>query len=61
MLFQQFNEYRPNPVYNGALMRPGNVVTGPAVVEEHNTTVVVFPDFELELSPLNAYIMRRIS
>jgi hypothetical protein len=28
------------------------------VVEEVNTTVVVFPGFDLELTGLNAYLMR---
>ncbi|MFN8455959.1 MAG: hydantoinase/oxoprolinase family protein [Anaerolineae bacterium] len=60
MLFRQFNEYRPTPVYHGGRLQPGNVITGPAVVEEHNTTIVVFPGFELELTPLNAYLMRRV-
>ena len=61
MLFREFNEYRPTPVYDGTQLRPGNVLTGPAVVEEHNTTVLVFPSFELELTPLNAYVMREVS
>ena len=59
MLFRQFNEYRLTPVYDGRRLRPGNRVMSPAVVEEYNTTIVVFPGFELELTPLHAYIMRR--
>ena len=46
------------PIYDGAQLRPGNLVAGPAVVEENNTTIVVYPDFELELTPRNAYLMR---
>jgi N-methylhydantoinase A len=58
MLFRQFGDYRPTPVYDGAHLTPGAVITGPAVVEEVNTTIVVFPGFDLELTPLNAYLMR---
>lgn len=60
MLFGQVNEYRPTPIYDGARLRPGNVIAGPGVVEEDNTTVVVFPGFELEFTPLSAYVMRRV-
>ena len=58
MLFRQFGEYRSVPVYHGSRLSPGDVVSGPAVVEETNTTVVVFPGFDLELTPMNAYVMR---
>jgi N-methylhydantoinase A len=60
MLFRDLKEYRSTPVYKGHLLKPGNIVKGPAVVEEHNTTIVLFPGFELELTPLNAYIMRLV-
>jgi len=31
------------PVYDGALLRPGNVLSGPAVIEEVDTTIVIQP------------------
>jgi N-methylhydantoinase A len=58
MLFRQFDDYRPTPVYDGARLTPGSRIPGPAVVEEANTTIVVFPGFDLELTPLQAYVMR---
>ena len=60
MLFREFKEYRPTPVYRGHLLTAGNVIQGPAVVEEHNTTIVIFPGFELEFTPLNSYVMRLV-
>ena len=60
MLFREYDEYRNLPVYDGTKLEPGNVVPGPAVVEEVNTTIVVIPGFELELTPLNAYLMRAL-
>ena len=60
MLFRELGTYRPCPVYAGAEMRPGNRVCGPAVVEEVNTTIVVFPGFEMELTPSGAFLMTRV-
>lgn len=46
------------PVYEGTRLRPGNVVVGPAVVEEPHTTIVVFPSSTLELTTTGSYLMR---
>jgi N-methylhydantoinase A len=58
MLFRQLDDYRATPVFDGTRLKPGAIITGPAVVEEDNTTIVVFPGFDLELTRLNAYLMR---
>lgn len=57
--FGDINAYRETKLYDGDRLDHGMTVTGPAVVEQENTTVVVFPgqkltvnkfgDFELEL------------
>jgi N-methylhydantoinase A len=60
MLFPGFSEYRQCPVFSGPALRPGNRLWGPAVVEEVNTTIVVFPDFEMELTPSSAFLMTRV-
>ena len=39
----------PSPIYNGALLVPGNRVVGPAVVETTDTTVVVHPRRSLDV------------
>ena len=59
MLFRGFEGYESCPVYAGPAMEPGNRVCGPAVVEEANTTIVVFPGFEMELTPSGAFLMTR--
>lgn len=41
--FEECKGFRPTPVYDGALIRPGNLVDGPAVVEYPGTTLVVLP------------------
>lgn len=57
--FADINDYRETPIYDGDRLVCGMVVAGPAVVEQMNTTIVVFPgqklsvnrfgDFELDL------------
>ena len=44
-------------IFHGASLRPGNVIRGPAIVEEDYTTVVVFPGWVLELTPFQCYQM----
>lgn len=45
------------PVYDGALMQPGYLVVGPAVVEEESTTIVVYPDQEAMLDQYRTYVI----
>jgi len=48
------------PVYDGRRLRVGNVVRGPAVVEERHTTIVVPPTFECHLDATGSYVLRRM-
>ena len=57
VFFSDYNGFRPTPIYDGSSLQPGNVIVGPAVVEETNTTVVVFPDWKLEFTPFGCYVM----
>jgi N-methylhydantoinase A len=60
VLFRQAGSHVPTPVYSGAAMLPGNRIGGPAIIEEINTTIVVFPGFEIELTPFSAFLMTRV-
>ncbi|MBS1861684.1 MAG: hydantoinase/oxoprolinase family protein [Actinobacteria bacterium] len=35
------------PVYDGHLLRHGNLISGAAIVEQRNTTILVLPEFDL--------------
>ena len=35
--------FQPSPIYDRTLLRPGNTVTGPAVIEQMDTTTVLLP------------------
>ena len=45
-------------VYDGNLLKPGDRIPAPAVIEEMATTVVVFPGSELRVSPLGNYLVK---
>jgi N-methylhydantoinase A len=45
----------PSPVYDGALLVPGNHIVGPAVIETTDTTVVVHPRRSLKVDPFGNF------
>ncbi len=47
------------PVYDGLSLQHGNMVFGPAVVEEPTTTILVPPDFDLTCDSYDNYVMYR--
>ncbi len=48
----------PSPIYDGALLLPGNRVRGPAVIETTDTTVVVHPGRSLAVDALGNFEIR---
>lgn len=55
--FEEQNGYTPTPVYEGARLLVGNVVKGPAIVEEATTAIVVFPGWRMRLADPGMYVM----
>jgi N-methylhydantoinase A len=45
------------PVFDGLLLKHGNLVLGPAIIEEPTTTIVVPPDFDLICDAYDNYVM----
>jgi len=43
--------YKKTNIYQWDLLRAGNVIEGPAVIESDNTTVVVEPDWTFTMAP----------
>ncbi|HJO72447.1 MAG TPA: hydantoinase/oxoprolinase family protein [Rhodospirillales bacterium] len=41
--FREIGGFAPTSIYNGAVLRPGHRIQGPAIVESVDTTVVVHP------------------
>ena len=43
VLFEEYREYRDTPVYRRDGLRPGNIIDGPAIIEQLDSTTVVLP------------------
>lgn len=59
VLFEEFEFYQPTPVYDGGRLTGGEIITGPAIIEEPTTTIVVFPGSVVTLDPVGVYIMEQ--
>jgi N-methylhydantoinase A len=59
-LFKEYYEYVETPVYEGGKIQAGNIIRGPAIVEEESTTIVVFPEWQLKLEENDVYVMSRL-
>ena len=46
-------------IYDGAKLLVGNVVLGPAIIEEATTTIVIFPNWRVRLDDPGMYVMRQ--
>jgi N-methylhydantoinase A len=55
--FSEHGTFIDTPVYDGEHVRAGNVFTGPAVIEEPTTTIVVYPGSTVTLDPRGLYVM----
>ena len=45
-------------IYDGERVRPGNLITGPAIIEEANTSVVIYPNQEAMLDQFLTYVIQ---
>jgi N-methylhydantoinase A len=53
--------FAETPVHRGAELAPGHTVTGPAIIEETFTTIVVYPGWEATVDDAGDYRMVRTS
>jgi N-methylhydantoinase A len=45
-------------IYDGEKIRPGNLITGPAIIEEPNTNIVLYPGQEAMLDQFLTYVIQ---
>jgi len=57
MVFSNDGVARDTPVYDGAKMGAGDILHGPAVIEEVTTTIVVEPDWKVDLHESGVYVL----
>lgn len=55
--FEEFRDFVDTPVYDGQSMLPGYKITGPAIIEEPNTTITVIPDSYVVITADRMYEM----
>ncbi len=49
------NEFRPVPVYDGHALVHGNLITGPAMIEEETTAIFVSADFDCVVDKFGSF------
>ena len=59
LIFSEKGNVLKTPVYDGNKLSPGNLIDGPAVVEEDTTTLVIENGWFLELHKSGTYIIKR--
>jgi N-methylhydantoinase A len=47
--------WRETPIYDGALLRPGHRIVGPAIIEEVDTTIAIQPGDRVLLNEYQVY------
>jgi N-methylhydantoinase A len=57
MIFSRDGGATDTPVYDGEKVKAGNKFTGPAVIEEVTTTLVLEPGWEAELDERGTYVL----
>ena len=56
-LFEEMGKFIDTNIYDGSALLPGNIITGPAIIEEVDTTIVIIPDSECSIDKFNNYII----
>ena len=57
--FKELGGFVETQCYDADRLRPGNVITGPAIIEETKTTIVVPQGAELTIDAYENYVIRR--
>jgi N-methylhydantoinase A len=58
VFFEEKFGFVPTTIFDGDHMVAGNIVEGPAIIEQRTTTVVVPPDARLEVTEYGDYLMK---
>jgi N-methylhydantoinase A len=60
MIFNAEGISHETPVYDGALLGAGDVISGPAVIQEVTTTIVIEPGWMAELDASAVYVLSQV-
>ena len=59
--FPEAGDFMQTPIYSRDLLKPGNIFTGPAIVEQMDTTTVVLPGMEARVDAYLNLIMEVVA
>ena len=54
---RDIDDYRDTKIYDGDRLKRGMMIAGPAVLEQQNTTIVVFPGQKLEVNEYGDFVL----
>lgn len=60
MIFNQDYQWIKTPIYDGTLLGAESVITGPALIEEPTTTIVITPNWQAKLDKSGTYLLTKI-
>jgi N-methylhydantoinase A/oxoprolinase/acetone carboxylase beta subunit len=58
--WMEYSAFRPTPVYEAKLLKHGNAIEGPAVVEAEDTTIVLPPVLKLSVDKYHNFILEMV-
>jgi N-methylhydantoinase A/oxoprolinase/acetone carboxylase beta subunit len=58
--WKQYNDLKDTNIFDADLLRPGNIVSGPAVIEARDTTVVLPPGMKYSIDRYLSGIIERM-
>ncbi|GAH34596.1 unnamed protein product, partial [marine sediment metagenome] len=56
--FDEEGDFLDTNVYNSEFLLPGNVIEGPAIIEEPDTTIVIIPNSKCIMDKYNNYLIK---
>jgi N-methylhydantoinase A len=57
VFFEKYKDYVKCPVYIREKLKPGNIVCGPAVIEQYDATTVVYPSWKARVDGFGNFLM----
>lgn len=54
-----YGEFLPTPVFNTETLKPGAFINGPAILSEKNTTIIIEPGWQGEITARNHLVLTR--
>jgi N-methylhydantoinase A len=56
--FEKYNGYEQCPIYAREKLVPGNVIPGPAVIEQYDATTVIYPEWDTQINRIGGLEIR---